>query len=114
MRFNIRPFFLTLLAMLLGGINICATTIRFEGPVGEVLTEQLQAFLDSSADTLILPRRKSDYLTGPLYIRRDNVVLILDSGAVLRGASGKFPHKWSSLIAVSGRENVTILGVGAR
>lgn len=89
---------------------VLASRDHFEGPSGEVLTRQLQAFLDGQADTLILPSRGEDYLTGPLYIRRNNLVLVLEAGAVLRAAPNAFPDPTHSLISVFRKNNIVIRG----
>lgn len=100
---------------------VCATMpshgsiARFESSDTGVLTQEIQAMLDSGVDTLVFPLRDADYLTGPLRINRDNFVWILEAGAVLRAAPGEFPRLGHSLITVAGRRNVTLAGTeGAR
>lgn len=88
---------------------------RFESSDTGVLTQEIQAMLDSGVDTLVFPLRNADYLTGPLRINRDNFVWILEAGAVLRAAPREFPGLGHSLITVAGRRNVTLTGAeGAR
>lgn len=76
-------------------------------------TAALQAALDSSADVVIVDNVGQDWITRPLFVRRDNVTVIFESGVTLRAKIGGFPAKRDSLLLVDGRNNVRIYGYGA-
>ena len=75
----------------------------------------LQTFLDRPEDTLVLPAALGGYSTGPLYLRRNHVVLILLPGVELRAAPGAFPRpKKDCLLTLTSVEDATLIGYGAR
>lgn len=80
----------------------------------EDVTTALQAALnDKDADTVIVRNMGSPWIVGRMFIRRDNLTLIFEKGAVLLAKSGAFPGRSDSLMNCDQRKNITIKGYGA-
>lgn len=77
-------------------------------------TEFLQAALDSTADTVVIDNAHAEWISGPLFVRRSNVTIILESGVTLRAKAGAFPVTQDCQITVGAVENVNIYGYGAQ
>jgi len=103
---------------MIAALPALAATVRFDPSALASLrgphTEALQGFLDGPGDTLVIPARTGGYVTGPLHIRRSGVVVRLERGVVIRAAKGGFGGRWDCLLTMSGVEDVTLLGRGAR
>lgn len=91
-------------------IRVRASEFGFD-PVDS--TAAIRAALDSTADIVIVDNVGSDWITGPLHIRRDDVSVIVEPGVTVRAKVGAFPGKYDSLWLVDGHSNVRILGYGA-
>lgn len=76
-------------------------------------TPALTAALDSDADVVIIDNVGQDWITGPLWIRRDDVTVILADGVVLRGKVNSFPDKRDGIWRIDSRRNVKLIGYGA-
>lgn len=78
-------------------------------------TAALQEAFDSDAGTVIVDKVAGCYLTGPLFIRRDNVQVIIESGVTVRSlGSAHFPELKDALITIRNQRGVTITGYGAQ
>ena len=94
-----------------------ASTFRLDIPDGlsdSARTTSLQAFLNRSEDTLVLPPRPGGYVTGPLHIRRSGLTLLMMPGTELRAAAGAFPTSKDCLLKIKSTKNVAVIGYGAR
>ena len=74
-------------------------------------TKFLQAALDSDADTVVVDRQASDWVTHPLKIRR-KLELVFADGVRLVALRGAFKHKRSFLLTVEGTDGVVLRGEG--
>jgi len=76
-------------------------------------TRFLQQALNSSARVVVIDRQASDWVTGPLFLKRDDLHLVLEPGVVVTAKEGAFPSTTSCLLTITGSRNVTIDGYGA-
>jgi len=76
-------------------------------------TQFLQAALDSDADVIVIDKQASHWVTRPLFLRRGDVTIVLEQGAVVRALPGGFPSTSNALLTVQDVSNVTISGYGA-
>jgi len=76
-------------------------------------TRALQAALDSGADTVIVDNMGADWVTGPLFVRHDNMKIVFQNGAVVTAKPGSFQGDNDSLITLYDRTNVVLSGYGA-
>jgi len=76
-------------------------------------TVALQAALDSGADVVIVDRTGSEWVTAPLFVRRDNMKIVFQDGVVVAAKVGAFRGDNDSLITLYNRSNVTLSGYGA-
>jgi len=76
-------------------------------------TESLQAALDSTADVVVIDHDGADWVTRPLFVRRNNLTVVIEAGVTVRAKAGGFTGSNDSLLTIDNRENVAILGRGA-
>lgn len=76
-------------------------------------TPALTAALSSGADVVIIDNVGQDWITGPLWIERDDLTVILEDGVTLRGLPGGFPDTRDGIWRIHGRRNVKLVGYGA-
>lgn len=76
-------------------------------------TPALTAALDSGADVVVIDDVGQDWITRPLWIRRDNLTVILEDGVTLRGLAGGFPDTRDGIWRIHDRKNVKLIGYGA-
>ena len=82
---------------------------------GDCTSDVQQAFDDVSADAVTLPAPKSSgapWQVRPLFIRRSNVVVTLEPGAVLEAKAGSFIGTNDCLLTIRNASNVTLTGSG--
>lgn len=112
MKFSQLVFALFLVAQVSGQTS----KIRISEAIGydpEDSTAFLQfAFEDTEVDTVIIDNVGSDWNTGPLFVRRDNLTILFESGVTLQALSGVFDRN-ESLIRITDRNNINIVGYGA-
>ncbi|NUT37147.1 MAG: right-handed parallel beta-helix repeat-containing protein [Hamadaea sp.] len=76
-------------------------------------TAALTAALASDADVVVIDNVGQDWITGPLWINRDDLTVILEDGVTLRGLPGGFPDTRDGIWRIHGRRNVKLIGYGA-
>jgi len=77
-------------------------------------TQFLQAALDSDAETVVIDYVPGGWTTGPLFINRSNLTVIVEPDVMVRSLAGApFADLNSCLLTVSDQSNVTISGYGA-
>jgi len=77
-------------------------------------TPYLQAALDdTTADVVIIDDVGAEWLTGPLRINRDDLVVILEPGVTLRAKPGAFPSTSACLLTIDNHSGISLLGHGA-
>jgi polygalacturonase len=76
-------------------------------------TANLQAAFNGTADIIRIPNVGSAWGTGPLFIQRDNVTLILEPGVELVANEGAFQTNGRSLLTLRSCQNIVIRGYGA-
>lgn len=76
-------------------------------------TEFLQAALDSDADVVVIDKRATHWVTRPLFLRRSDVTILLEQGAVVRAMPGGFPSTSQAMLTIQDVANVTVSGYGA-
>ncbi len=76
-------------------------------------TAAIQAALDGDACTVVIPNVGQPWLTGPLFINRDDVTLVFEPGVELVARVGAFSRRGDDLIRVIQARGVTICGYGA-
>jgi len=81
-------------------------------------TAYLQQAFDSTAETVIIDNVGMDWNSGPLFVRRSNITIVLEPGTALRAITSAFPHDTASasekLLTIDGQSGITIVGYGAR
>jgi hypothetical protein len=82
-------------------------------------TTHVQKAFDSSADTVLIRNVGEPWIVRPLFIRRNNLTLILEPGVVLLAKSGAYPDLNDDLIDVTNGvastvKNLKIIGYGAK
>jgi parallel beta-helix repeat protein len=76
-------------------------------------TANLQAALNGTADTIVIPNTGSPWVTGRLILSRSNVTLRLEPGVELLANLNAFSNSNHSLLELRWCKNVTISGYGA-
>ncbi|MGD7707531.1 hypothetical protein [Microlunatus sp. Y2014] len=76
-------------------------------------TATLQAALDADASTVVIDDPGGTWLTGPLYVNRDGVSIIVAPGVVVRALPGGYPEQRMCLLNIIGRTGVSVIGYGA-
>lgn len=76
-------------------------------------TAALTAALDSGADVVVIDNVGQDWITGPLWINRDDLTVILEDGVTVRGKAAAFPDKRDGIWRIHGRRGVKLIGYGA-
>lgn len=102
------------LALLLGFFPLAghaATVTVAHDPVD--CTANLQAALNGTADTIVIPNTGSPWVTGKLYLSRSNVTVRLEPGVELVAKLKGFPKGSDCLLQVQLCGNVNITGYGA-
>lgn len=89
--------------------RVCDGTV-FVPFVADDATGAIQAALDGNACTVVLRDVGEPWVSGPLFIQRDNVRLVLEPGAELVAKLGAFPELGNALIRVNQAKRVSILG----
>lgn len=80
---------------------------------GREATRMIQSALDSGSREIVLEGGEGEWITGPLFVRRDNVRITLTPGTVVRGKAGAFPGKEDALLSVEKRRGFTLIAHGA-
>ena len=75
-------------------------------------TRFLQAAIDSGVERLVVDAMPSEWMSTPLFIRRGNLTVEFERGAVLMAKKGAFIPLSDCLMTVDGAENVTLSGEG--
>lgn len=75
-------------------------------------TQFLQMAFNTAVDTVIVDHVGMDWRTGPLDVNRDNITIIFERNVVVR-ALPKIFGAFDSLLRISDKNNITILGYGA-
>lgn len=75
-------------------------------------TRFLQAAIDSGAAEIVVDRLETDWIVTPLFIRRDNLTVTFEDGAVVLAKSGAFISRADCLLTISEAKNVTLRGHG--
>lgn len=77
-------------------------------------TDALQTALDHpTADTVIIDNVDQPWITRPLFIRRSNLVVIVEDGVEIVAKEGGFPGANDSLLSIDAEHDITISGYGA-
>lgn len=76
-------------------------------------TRFLQAAFDSDASTVIIDKVPGGWNTDPLFLRRSNVTVFFEPGAVLHARPGGFQNSTDRLFQIENCSDVTISGYGA-
>lgn len=76
-------------------------------------TDLLQKALDSEYRIIIIPAEPGPWITRPLFLRRDNLTIIIEDGAQLLAKRDYYMEKEDSLLTINGVHNITIYGYGA-
>ncbi|WP_053207876.1 right-handed parallel beta-helix repeat-containing protein [Jiangella muralis] len=76
-------------------------------------TAALTAALASDADVVVIDNVGQDWITGPLWINRDDLTVILEDGVTVRGKAAAFPDRRDGIWRIHGRRNVKLIGYGA-
>jgi hypothetical protein len=76
-------------------------------------TSYLQSLLDSEADTIVITAASGPWYTGPLFINRDNLVIIFEPGARLEAREGLFQGRGDCLLTIRERKNISLRGSGS-
>ncbi|TDD69907.1 right-handed parallel beta-helix repeat-containing protein [Jiangella aurantiaca] len=76
-------------------------------------TAALTAALASDADVVVIDNVGQDWITGPLWINRDDITVILEDGVTVRGKAAAFPDRRDGIWRIHGRRNVKLIGYGA-
>ena len=108
---------LSLIFLICLSLDLDATTITVSTDIGfDPIdnTNFLQfAFEETTEDTVIVDKVNGmDWNTGPLRIERNNVTIIFEEGVVLKALPGVFDI-FESLIQVTDKNNIAIIGYGA-
>ena len=83
------------------------------GYIPDDSTEILQKALDSEFSTIIIPAMSGPWVTKPLFLKRDNLTIILEPGALLVAKRDEFYGRGDSLLTLDAVKNITIQGYGA-
>ncbi len=75
-------------------------------------TAILQKAIDSGAKKVVIPKTEKPWISGPLYLR-SNQEILLEPGAILQARDEKFVPIHNRLLNLNGVENVSISGYGA-
>ena len=75
-------------------------------------TAFIQRAVDSGAETVVLDRQASDWVSGPVVVTNGNVELVLQDGVTWRAKRGLFKERGDSLVFFYGTKNVAIRGEG--
>jgi hypothetical protein len=81
--------------------------------IGGDNTAVLQAALDSEASTVIIDKITNGWTTGPLFLTRSNVQIIIEPDVMVRATDSGYPGLNDCLLTVADQSNVTISGYGA-
>ncbi len=74
-------------------------------------THHLQAALDSDAAIVVIDNVPGGWTTGPLWVNRSDVTIVIEPGVVIRAqGSGEF----ASLLTILDQQRIRIIGYGAR
>lgn len=76
-------------------------------------TATLQAALDSTADVVVIDDVGADWITGPLFVRRSNLTVLVEPGVTVRALPGGFPEVNDCLLTVEDQHDIRISGYGA-
>lgn len=77
-------------------------------------TSYLQAALDSSADVVVIDDVDGqDWVTGPLFVNRDDLEVRVEPAVTVRAKLGAYPGLLDSLITIVGRRGISLIGYGA-
>ncbi len=76
-------------------------------------TRFLQAALDSGASTVVIPRMNTPWITGPLFINRDDLEVFFEPGALVMAKQGEFLGAGDCLFLVQDRTRIVFRGYGA-
>jgi hypothetical protein len=76
-------------------------------------TRFLQAALDSDARTVVVDRVAGGWITGPLFVRRSDVTVLVEPGVTVKALAGGYPSTSDCLLTVADVADVTISGYGA-
>ena len=82
------------------------------------VTAVIQNAFNSTVDTVVIQNVGQPWIVQPLFIKRDNLTVIFNSGVVLQAKSGAFTDLYSCLLFVGDNhlhrvKNVTLIGYGA-
>lgn len=75
-------------------------------------TAALQAAMDSGAKRLIVEKMPSPWIVEPLQIRRDNLAIVLEEGAVIEAKRGSFKSTKDALLSIVDGQHIVIRGLG--
>jgi len=76
-------------------------------------TAALQAALDSAAPVVVIDDVGTDWITRPLFVRRDNVTVLVEPGVTVRALPGGYGDLNDCLLTIEDRSNVRLSGYGA-
>lgn len=79
-------------------------------------TPFLQQALDSAADTVIIDDVGADWVVRPLFVNRDNLTVVVESGVTVRAKPGGYPSNTfpgNSLLTIANRTGIHLSGYGA-
>jgi hypothetical protein len=75
-------------------------------------TDYIQSVLNSPIDVLIITAEASPWMTGPLSLNRDDLVIVFEPEAKLSARKGLFQGRGDSLLTISTHKNITLKGFG--
>lgn len=76
-------------------------------------TKTLQAALDDITKACVLiDNLGTPWLTGPLFVNRDNLTVVFGPGVVVADLAGAFPGVNDSMITVNEHSNIQVIGYG--
>ena len=73
----------------------------------------LQKALDSGAKRVVVDRREGPWVTGPLFVRRSNLVIAFEPGTEVVAREGAFMGLTDALFKAEGKRNLRFEGNGA-
>lgn len=76
-------------------------------------TSFLQQAFDSDATTVIIDRVPGGWITGPLFLRRSDVTVIIEPEVMVKAKPGAFTGANDCLLTVANVSNIVISGYGA-
>ena len=75
-------------------------------------TKALQAALDSGAAKVVVDKQAGDWIVTPIFLRRDNLEVVLADGVVVRAKKDAFKGRTDCLFCANGVKNLVFRGEG--